>query len=210
MPQYGRLGERDRQRLGTVGRRSSNWSDGGIEVGAAVAPLSGSVYLFKVYCVAGQLINKVAFWFAGAAGTPTHWQFGFYDRPETGTPSVGVAATYARLAASADQLTTAIAAGYKELAMAAAYKVLWDGYYHAALFEIAATPATLRGVAPNQVPMYLGGHDGFNGGSGPVGCRGDTVVQAIAGTVLPATITADASGAENGKSALVVVGDWNP
>lgn len=113
-------------------------------VGALTTQVMTAVAL---YLQAGDVVTNLTFKSgATAASVPTNWWFALYDR----------AATPAKLAQTADQLTAAWAANAaKTVALAAPYTVLATGIYYAAIMVKATTVPTLIGST-----LFVGGTGG--------------------------------------------------
>ena len=101
---------------------------------------SGTVYLCGINLPSGTLVSNITLCSVGAAGTPTHYQFGLYSGSQS-APSL--------LASSADQTTTAWGANtVKSLAMTAPYRITTPGVYYVAFVMVATTASTLAGMGP--------------------------------------------------------------
>jgi len=101
---------------------------------------SGTVYLCGINLPSGTLVSNITLCSVGAAGTPTHYQFGLYSGSQS-APSL--------LASSADQTATPWAANtVKTLAMTAPYRITTPGVYYIAYLMVATTASTLAGMGP--------------------------------------------------------------
>jgi hypothetical protein len=108
-------------------------------------PVSGTLVLMPIYLKAGMIIQNISYHSATtAAGTPTHWLFGLYDRNQR------------RLAVSADQLTAAWAANtLKTLAVTPVYLVPASGIYYVGFMMTATAVCSLKGNTGRNASQLL-------------------------------------------------------